>query len=860
MEINATFIGWMVTLLFIIILIGGFFVGFWRGLKRSTANMVISIIGLILAFFITPVVTNAIMGIQVSYNGEMVTLETLILQMLLNMEGVSTMIENNPNLQTLILNLPKALANTLIFVLLTIAVECVLYVIYKILAVTIFKVKKDTKKHRTLGGVVGLVKTFIITIVAVMPLSSLIGLASTMTTSEDYNITTKTQIEATASESSGNIITDNLPKEAVAIINGLENNIMFKLSGFFGLDNAMFDYYSGVDIEGEKVYIRAEIENAYKIFDFGYQLQAYDLKDIDYSKINYDKVIASFDTLTNSALFKKVISQTLADLIVNYDNYSFLAQNQFIVDNTEIMQAIGDSLQVYIDEGKTSEYFRHDLLEIVDSVKTVAQSGMIDEILTLENLDVKGVATIITNQYNIDDFTSGLNGILNAHVVRASITNLAERGLEQLLSGIDAIAVSTADWTEDDWKELSTSVTSIIRDFGDIAKEVDVLEVINDPTILLGKNGNNENYDISFIASKLGSLIDNLRANKLLKNSENQPVIDTLLADKKIVLPTEDVYDNNGEIVTISNYTELFNFISPSLVKMRDENIYDIVTNEESATSKITNLANIISTEGKKTLLSDVILPLYQVEPTKSLIIDNLTQNLESNLLNFANLTTYQEWKKDLNYISNMLITLNEYKIGEDSYLTLALNDNIDAIMDDLTSEKVNSTFLPILYAKSTTAIKDKLFANIKSQIDNFTGLNATLSIAGVTFIEDSSENQAREVCEVVKKLISVNSAIDSGETIKTMDKTILGELLNIMKLNSYRTTLDEKTEEGIFKDAFIKIMTKFKSEYQTEVEYIEANPDILSELGVDSLGEENYPYIDYALLLEKIAEAESQI
>ena len=70
---SATAIAWIVSVFFIVILIAGFFVGFWRGLKKSTANLIFSVVGILVAFFVTPAITNAIMGIQVTYDGQPTT-------------------------------------------------------------------------------------------------------------------------------------------------------------------------------------------------------------------------------------------------------------------------------------------------------------------------------------------------------------------------------------------------------------------------------------------------------------------------------------------------------------------------------------------------------------------------------------------------------------------------------------------------------------------------------------------------------------------------------------------------------------------------------------------------------------------
>ena len=242
---TSALIGWIASILFILILVGGFFVGFWRGFKRSTANLIFSVIGVIIAFFITPVITNAVLGIQVNYEGSQVQLKDLVYEMIISIGDVKQMISTNANLKTLVANLPAALFSTLIFIIVTILVEMVIYIIYKICN---FAFIKGPKGGKLFGGIVGVAKTFIVTIIAFMPFAGLIGLANNLTTANDYSIRTAS-VQTVTEDTEGqedetkiySLAADQLPNEAVIVIRGLENNMLTKCSSLFGLDNAMLD-------------------------------------------------------------------------------------------------------------------------------------------------------------------------------------------------------------------------------------------------------------------------------------------------------------------------------------------------------------------------------------------------------------------------------------------------------------------------------------------------------------------------------------------------------------------------------------------------------------------------------------------
>jgi len=120
---SSTLLGGIVTIGFVVILAVGFLIGMWRGLKRSTVNLVISVIGVIIAFFITPVITNAILGIKVMVDGSNSTLQQVIVELFKKDKDINAMMMANKNLEVFFMNLPSALVNVVVFIVITMIVE-----------------------------------------------------------------------------------------------------------------------------------------------------------------------------------------------------------------------------------------------------------------------------------------------------------------------------------------------------------------------------------------------------------------------------------------------------------------------------------------------------------------------------------------------------------------------------------------------------------------------------------------------------------------------------------------------------------------------------------------------------------------
>lgn len=852
---SSTIVALIVSLVFVVILVSGFFVGFWRGLKKSTANLVISIVGAIIAFFITPVVTNAIMGINIDYNGQTTSLGQMIVIAIKENPDIANIINNNPNLEAFFANLPSAVANTIVFILLTIAVEIVIYIIYRIFACFFFKTKEGEKKHRLFGGLVGLAKTFVITLFAFMPLAGLIGVLNTYTYSDTYiieSVATYSEEQVDNGDKSGEngILGEYVPDQVVQVIRGFEDNMLTKICGIFGLDNATFDYLSKFQIENENIYIRQELEDYYKIADFALQVSKED--NLKFSNIDYDKVEISINNVVDNGLFKTVVCDLVADILVNYENYPFISDNQSFQEYSDVINEIGKNLSLHEDEEKGYQiYFTNDINQIFATFKTLGQNGIIDQIISLEDKSIENVLNVLTNEQNSEKFEQSINSLLKVNLIRDGIEPIVQRGVDEILEGSDKIDVDTSSWTEQDWTGLSSSLVNIVNDYSKISNQIDLNTLLSDATVLLDKQAN---YNINEILTSTGSLIDEVRSIKLFKNAQGQSIFDKYLTDNNISLPQETIYDSLGQTVEIKNYKQMFEFIAPSLTELRDSNLYDIISSSGDSTTMMTNLASLLSIEGNDDLLSKILLPLQQIEPIKSIINENLS-SLSNDIVDFSNLTTYQDWKDDYKYITEMIISLNEKSVDNQTYLEIALSGDIDKLLNNLTDEDVDVILKPILYAKSTNVFKQNLINNVKEILDNLTSpAMSNIDISSITLKEGEKEDQTQEICNVFKNFIKLNKIYQDGNTLKDLDKTVLANLFTSMQQNAYRTENSEEglQEIGLFNGAFINLMSKLKNTYADAIEFIE------SQEGYENyFDENNYKNIDFANVFELIKQYE---
>ncbi len=845
---NSSTINLIVSFVFLLFLIIGFFIGFWRGIKKSAVNLAFSLVAVVVAFFITPLIANAILNITVTYNETTVTLDQYLVNMLKENPDIAAMIENNPNIELLVEKLPSVVINIVLFLVVSVLFTLVFYIIYKIIAVTCLKNKEYEKKHRVLGGVIGVVKTFIVVVFVFMPISSLLSLFNDIQYREDIykdNSANTMALETTNSNEVSNgdeqdknlsAIGQMLPQEVSEIVSGLNQNFFFQMCGATGLNDALFDYYGSVEINGEKLLIREEISSYAKAYDFSVQISNITSSQHNFSDLNFDVIEPYLNQILDGGFFRQIVVGVLQDFITNYQNYPFLNENQTFQEYLPLIENVSNSLQKLLDEGadKVINYFKNDIKCLFNIFKDLSINGIIDQINSIENVSAKDIIQLLTNEKNTAVLSLSINNLFNMNILRDGLDIVLNKFLPDLIEGVDQIVVDTTDWIEEDWKDLSAELTDVLTSFGEVTKNVDVFEVLNDPTILIS---NESDINIEETTTALGKFIDKVLAVSILQNAEGESILNKVLLDNNFALPSEEVIKNDNSVMLISNYQEYFAFISQSLVEIKENDLYNALLNSSSANDSIKTLANIISQEGNENLLANIVMPLYQVEPTKTIIVDAMTNSLNSDLVNFSTLSNYEDWKNELNSFSQILKLLNqEYQSGS-TYLDAVLNGKFEDLLNNLSETEtltITELLKPVLYAKSTEGLKQEFFTPIQDALNQIVSEEntITLDISSVTFEENNTEDQADEICEIFEQFLNIYK--DGNFSFDTIDKIKFGQLLDSMKENAYRQELQLKTEKGLFYDAFDKIYKEMQTQFPKIIDIVGEKP--VYEISFESL------------------------
>lgn len=839
----GSMVGLILNLLFVLILVIGFLLGIWRGLKKSAVSAAFSVVGVIVAFFVTPLITNAILGISINVDGTQVTLNQYIIDQLRSNPDIANLLANTPSFENFIANVPSAVANTVIFIVVTFLVELVLYVPYRIIASVCLK-QKGQKKYRWWGGAVGLVKAFVVAIFVFMPLSSLAGTATQIDEREDIfvaeSVTDASTLaqdepqEGEEGQESDSLLSTVLPVEFVDVVYSIDNSAFGVLGGLVGLDNAMFDYLSKVDMENGNVYIRQELVNyfdAYNIFtQISNEMQKENGKSL--TQLNFEKIDKVIEGVLNGGLYRSVAVEVLTEVIVDYQNYSFM-QNETFVEYYPLFDSVGLSLKTNLSQNIEGaiQYFSNDIKEVYSAFKTLATNGVLDQMRNLS--EEESILDILTTKENVESLTIVVDDLFSMNMVRDGVTFVANKMLSSLIEGVDEIAVDVKDWTEEKWDQLSSDISSVFEKAVKVIDQVEISQVLEDPTSIL----QDKQLNISSLLSNLGGLIDGVRSIELFKNAEGNSILDQMLVEYGFTLPAEDeqIYNANGELVKISSYTDLLNLFVPSFEKLQKIDLFTKIEDSTDAKSLITYLAGEISKDNA--LLSTVILPLTQVEPAKSLITDLFAESVNSDLISIdANSYTYSDWKSELDSLTQILTTLNKKSSVEGkTYLDLALDGDVSSILSNLGSDVTITDILsPVLTARSTDGLKKQVFQTIDTMLvdvvgttENFGNLES-LDFDTIFIKEGGIEDQTKEICNIFENVIEIykdyTEATEDGGNydLASMDKTMLGILADSIKANAYRVEIASQNGEesrpqnnGIFRTAFDNLYNQMLSSFE---------------------------------------------
>ena len=806
-------------IVFFVLLGVGFLIGFWRGVKRSALEISITLACIIFAGFLTPVITNAILNISVAQGK---TLNQYVVDIVMQDPNVSKMVENSPTLVKLFEYLPQFILCAVVFLILNLAVGLVGYIIYKIISAVAFKSKKKEKelglkRNRWAGGAIGVLKTFIFVLVIFMPLTSLTKLAgSTMD-----SIPTTQASEEVQTEVEQNTIA--IPEQLTNAISGVNSSFFGVLNGAVGLDDFIFDDISKFNIDDEIVYLRRDIEVGVEIYK-SYSAMSIS-GDTKLSQINWNEMDALYEKATGMTIYNSVVLNVVAELVENYENIAsiFPELNEYAPILNDVREGLKSS------ESKT-KYFADDIDNIYSIFSGLAREGFFDDLSNTSDFE-QYISSFVDQHKTL--VAQVLKNFTDINIVKDSFSSAVDMAIAKINLGEFETTFSQINTEIKDWEELGKQLNNVLVSFSNLSKSfkdqgITFGEVFDDLTQILTLNADNVND----ILGKFGKLLDSVDSLEIAKTSTGEKLLPQILEIAGI--KDGNLLDVKGEKIT--NYQEFFEFISEPINKIIELDVYSSIKEGFDLNSILTVVANAISVEeidGAKvysSTLSDIILPLYKIAGVHELIFGEIIEkSLTSGVVDFSLLEEgyetnfdlcYENWENDLPLISQVLFELNiRYYDENQTMLQYILSGgDINEVIKSLDDEAVDLIVPPIMQAKSLKPLRDKLSQSVLDKIKDVVDetVEVSLDLNNATYDPNSAEDQSQEIAEIVKSLVAILKQGDLT-TLKDMDQTLLGNLMENIKLNAYRDDIDDiydKKEEGVFKSVFDALISQAEAEF----------------------------------------------
>lgn len=557
----------IIDVVFFVLLGLGFLEGFLRGVKRSSLELGISIAGIIIVALITPVVTDAILNIQITANGTTSSLKTFIINMLSDNPDVENLINGSPSTKTLLEKLPTVLMAAVVFLVLNLVMRLVVYIVYKLISL-VFKSKKKEKelglkRNRWVGGAISTFKMFALVLVMFMPLTSAVKFADQIIPAQSTEVSAVVAAagdggsgtaggETPAPSTDGGSTTDggifsSLPPVVKNIVHGVNKSALGVLNGVAGMDDFMFDQVAKVEINGERIKFRSELNNYYTLYN---DISLF-LKNKDVESINWEKLDKSYKDVTSNPLYNSVVLNIIGENIAKYENlvkvFPQIKEYEDILKNISLALSTND---------KYAEYFKPDIDKIYYTISGAGKSGYLKEVVGKKS--ALSSITVLVDKYD-EVLTNTVNNLFDLNIVRDALSPALKTVFTKVSDEALGNILADANTNITDWNGLKAKVKNTIVEVGKIngmieKQNVALGDITSDfMTILKLKN------DVPQILSRFGNMIDCIDNLEFMSDTDGNKLMPRVL--NKFGLT--DLKDVKGE--TIETYKGVFEFMSPSI-------------------------------------------------------------------------------------------------------------------------------------------------------------------------------------------------------------------------------------------------------------------------------------------------------
>lgn len=782
---NAGLIPTAIVSLFLVCIILGFLFGWFRGFSKSLVRFIIVLAVTVLAFFVVPSITTAVLKMDISKLNiniggvSAVTLGDLIIDLIEQVPIVQDLIESSPTLASVITLVPQMLANVVLFIAFFFIFKWFSMIIYWIIAGIFFSKKKmgDKDRHKFVGAVIGTVQGFLVAIVLMVPIFGVVetsrpmveairaeqAAASTSENTEEsasgftYTVNEGGSSETPGGEGSGETpggggssetpggegsggtseeeknnkdikqtvydVTDETGKYVDAFDKVWIVKVMKALK-IQDLSVSMFDNLTTVKDRDLEVSLRNEVKVVASAYP-GLSGLIYGDADVENAE-TYDNVKESFDKLYASPVLSGVVSELVPKAATRWSDTSLAEEDRKFcgIAKPDFGDAATNRVFDALLLNLATQEDSEELKKDIDTSIDVMKLCCTSGIVTAvkHNGDLMEVLLKDTNKNLVSNI---IDLSLNSSTLKEclpDIINLAMSKVYTALNITDAPEIH-GKLTVEEWQTEKLVLQNV---FNNVLR---LYDGINKGT----KEGKNALDCLDFAA--LGRAFDGLRSSKLL--SEGSLSIMTKLMDSDFVV--------GADVTIMASFKEKMTAVwNDPTVKMEDtfvavQNALVLAKDLKNAETEITpdNIGEIINgLKDNETLKGTVNEILNNEETMKKLGLDETTAGVVKETISSVINHEYsaeagEDIQKDINAISEVYNVANKV-MSSQTEVTLEKTDT-----DKLVESIANSTVIKENLTKSGSKVGNLDF----TKLDAGTKTNLTESIKGNSNLTNEEQN-----------------------------------------------------------------------------------------------------------------------
>lgn len=571
----STIVSLVVNILFVLLLGLGFLLGLKRGVKRAGLRIGLFLVFVIIGAVVSPYITEAILSIKFTWpNGMRDTIIKYLESLVRQTPEISNLLTYNASLSSTLHQSIILICNFAVFIVVALIMTLISWIVFAILAKyvirdkkrkeTIEEIKRNTtntydltpkpeKKYRLFGSLIGLVQGFVLAFILFMPISGLCATAQSVLDTASADTTTTVVAAAVEGEGEntdklpatiGDFVIQNVPQEILDIIPAYRRSAIGAISSVGDLDKLCFDTLTTIEVRGQKITLRDELENICDLYKNVVYVYEFDFDNEKLSTLDFETLDLLVDEIFSSkfvyAVSSDIVPYGLEKLIVQNDELTF-GNYTGLIKGEGSYSGVGMSkfIEVLRKTDNPSYEIEQDIREIYEIAKLLISSGIADDVLE-GNVDVTNILdTITAPSENGTILTQTINHLMKTNTLKIALNMGFNAGLKALDENLSA-NIGTSRYNEEVWGTAQTDAQNFASNLSSAYSYFNSLDQTTKDSILKFSFDEEmfdalKEIDLNKLILPVARALDNVNTSAVFnqnpdgKEAENKPIIDRII-------------------------------------------------------------------------------------------------------------------------------------------------------------------------------------------------------------------------------------------------------------------------------------------------------------------------------------------